>query len=199
MFFLRRILRWPGHHKLLSLVSLLFLMLVLRLIWGRFVHHQLQSQLQAIRARGEPIMPSDVVHQPIPDDENAAFFVRKAAGTLVEGIDSPRASNLQYPDYLPHPPEWMKLAEACEKAQAPAFALARAARQRERAQFATSFSVDPDLRHLTHISTLAKALCDAAEYSHLSGNDTEALERLLDVLHISRTLQHDDLFISYLV
>ena len=196
---IRRISRWPLDHKLVMLPALLLMMLLLRLLWGVAVHSQLESQLRGLRVRGEPIDPSQITHQIIPDADNAVPLYRQALKAMVEGIDSPRNSNLEYPDYFPRPADWMKLAQASEKAHAPVFALTRAARQRSRAQFDTSPNDDVDLRYLGDLRNFANTIADSAEYSHLQGNDAEAVERLRDVLHISRTLQADDYLISWLV
>ena len=55
------------------------------------------------------------------------------------------------------------------------------------------------LPYLSELKDLAGTICDGAEYAHLQGNDTEAIERILDALHIARTLQSDDYFVSYVV
>jgi hypothetical protein len=194
-----KIFRSLFNHKFKSILLLLFLMLLMRLLWGWSVHRQLQSQLSAIRARGEPIDPSQITHQPLPEDQNTVPLLRKAVSALVEGVDSPRNSNLEYPDFLLHSPQWMKFAEASEKAHGPAFALARAARQRQQAQFATSLPEEIEPHFINNVRTLANVLNDGAEYSHIRGNDTEAIERLLDALHLARALAADDFLISYMV
>jgi hypothetical protein len=193
-----KIFRWPLNHKFKAIAVLLFLMLLLRLVWGWSVHRDVQSQLQAIRARGAPIDATEVRHQAVPDEENAVVLYRKAVGTLKEPIDCPRSSNLEYPDYFPRPPKWMELAEASEKAQAAAFALVRAARQRPRAQFASSFPDEAKLRYLSQLRDLANVINDGAEYAHLHGDNVEAIERLLDALHLSHALAADDFLISYM-
>ncbi|HEV8378279.1 MAG TPA: hypothetical protein VGP99_05480 [Tepidisphaeraceae bacterium] len=194
-----KIFRWPLNHKFKAILALLLLVLVMRLVWGWSVHRELQSRLSAIRARGEPINASEVVHQAVPDEDNAVLVYRKAISALNERVDCPRNSNLEYPDYFPRPPKWMALAEASEKAQSSVFPLVRSARQRQRAQFATSFSEQAELRYLGQLRDLANVINDGAEYSHLRGNDAEAIERLLDSLHLSRALAADDYLVSYLV
>jgi hypothetical protein len=55
------------------------------------------------------------------------------------------------------------------------------------------------LPYLSELKDLACTISDGAEYAHLQGNDAEAIERIFDVLHIARTLQSDDYFVSYAV
>jgi len=57
---IRRISRWPFNHKFLALLALLLMMLLLRLLWGWSVHRHLESQLRALRVRGEPIEPPQI-------------------------------------------------------------------------------------------------------------------------------------------
>ena len=180
-------------------LALLLLMLILRLIWGWSVHRQFNVQLSVLRARGQPIDPAQITHPAVPDDNNAVVVYRKAIAVLDEHVDCPRNSNLEYPGYFPRPARWMELAQASEKAQAPAFAFARAARQRHQAQFATSFDDQAKLRYLSQLRDLANVINDGAEYAHLRGNDFEALERIRDCLHLSRALAADDYLISCLV
>ena len=46
---------------------------------------------------------------------------------------------------------------------------------------------------------MANTLADAAMYAHLRGDDAEAVERLLDLLHLGHTLRQDPVVISQLV
>src|SRR3954469_9278888 len=103
---IRRIFRRPMRYWL---VSLLVLMLIVRLVWGWWVHRQLEAQISAIRARGEPTDPSQIVHQPVPDNENAVVVYRQAVSVVNERVDCPRNSNLNYSDYFPRSSKWMEL------------------------------------------------------------------------------------------
>jgi hypothetical protein len=46
---------------------------------------------------------------------------------------------------------------------------------------------------------LATTLADGAMYRHLNGDDPEAIERLLDILHVADSFQQDDAVISQLM
>ena len=73
-----KIFRWPLNHKVKAIAVLLFFMLLLRLVWGWSVHRDVRSQLQTIRARGEPVDATEVRHQTVPDEQNAVVLYRKA-------------------------------------------------------------------------------------------------------------------------
>ena len=47
--------------------------------WGHEAQRRLDAEIAAIRARGEPILIEDFTVQPVPDSENAALLLRKAA------------------------------------------------------------------------------------------------------------------------
>lgn len=182
---------------------LIALVLIVRLIWGWWVGRQLQAQLDEIRQRGEPVAVTDMVYPLVADSENAWLLQMQAAQVIVKtGVESPRNTNTDYPDYLPYPPEWMKLAEASEKAHAQAFALARQARQLSRVQLRqglASPTIGILLPYLNQAKAMANTLADGAAYSHLKGDDGEAIERLIDLLHLARSLRQDDFLVSQLV
>jgi len=190
---------WWLKHRWYSLLLFLSLILVLRLAWGWYVHRQVQQALAALRSRGEFTSVSDVIYEKVPDSENVWKLQLRAAAALAPGVNSPLVSNLEYQNYLPFPPAWHQLADASEKANVTPFKLARQSRQLHRAQFRDhlkplQFNTD----HLREARTISNTICDGALYSHLHGNDAEALERLLDVMHLARTLRHDDLVVCQL-
>lgn len=188
--------------KLSSLAILAALMLLLRLGWGWWVGRQVAGILAEIRGRGEPVEAADVVYPVVPDSENAFVLQDQAINALVGGIDSPSNSNLEYAQYLPFPAEWMKLAEASEKAHGKAFALARQARSLPKARIpanpGTPFGMS-NFRSLNGVKSLVNTIGDGADYSHVKGDDVEAIERLLDLQHIVRTLHQDRTLVSELV
>jgi hypothetical protein len=57
----------------------LVLLIVLRLWWGWYADRQMQKEMEAIRARGEPIEWKDFDQPDIPDSENAAWYLQQAA------------------------------------------------------------------------------------------------------------------------
>jgi hypothetical protein len=179
--------RYRPARRHLALLGLILLVLIVRLIWGWWTDRALKNQLAAIRARGEPVSLDDFALPPIPDAENAWFILCEAADVVQRsGVDSPANSNLDFPNYPPYPREWMELADASEKAHAKAFELARKARQFTGVQI-------PRLSDRRYGAMyIAAILYDGAIYAHFRSDDDEALERLLDLWHLSRTIRQDE-------
>jgi hypothetical protein len=56
-----------------------------------------------------------------------------------------------------------------------------------------------EVSHLNDAKGLANVIADGAQYKQIKGEDVEAIDRLLDVLHIARSLREDEFLISQLV
>jgi hypothetical protein len=172
-----------------------------RLAWGWHARRQLAAALDDLRRRGQPVANNDAMEETVPGSENAWPLYARAINAINPGTDSPRNSALDYPAYPPYGPQWLALAAASEKANAGAFSAARAARQLPRSQFPRPRDYDPmygspewnQARHL------ANTLADGAHYAHLRGDDAEAVERLLDLLHLARSLRQDPHLVGQLV
>ena len=155
-----------------------------------------------MRSRGEPITASDVVYEPVADAQNAWVLETQAMAAIVAGADSPRSSSLEYRDYPPYPQQWIKMAQSSEQANLPAFAMARQARQRNEVQIRRNLTSPVSLVLLPYLNDtrhLANLLSDGAVWAHLQGDDAEAVERIADVLHLARSVHHDDFVVSQLV
>lgn len=138
----------------------------------------------------------------VPDDENAWLILQKAAQATQTGVDSPASSNLTYPPYPPYGDEWLAMARESEAAHVEAFRLAREARSLPRSMVRSELPASPDdlgLRSYNPIRQLANLLGDSALYCYVQGNDAESIERLLDLLHLAKSLRADPLLVSQLV
>lgn len=193
---------WWGGRTLRMAVLMVVIVLLLRIWWGWKSSRLLAAQLSAIRVRGEPASIEDLVVKSVPDAQNAYEYQVQASGAHVAGVDSPQNSVLQYPDYPPYTPRWHQLAEQSEQKHRKVFALARQARQFGEVQthqryasplFATL------LPGLNRMRTLANTLADGAVYQHLKGSDAEAMERVRDTLHVSRSVRHDEFLVCQMV
>lgn len=192
---------WTGRTVRLT-AGLVLLVGVVRLGWGWQAGRMLAGQVEAMRARGEPAAVEDFVVTRVPDAANAYEYQMQAAEAHVARADSPRNSNLEYPDYPPYTPEWHQLAELSEQKHGRVFALARQARQFDQVQTHqryTSPMFAVMLPTLNDSRQLASTLADGAIYQHLQGNDGEAVERLRDTLHLSRSVRQHDLLVPQLV
>src|SRR5689334_1621930 len=193
---LARAWRWSRGRGWPALLVLVGAMLIFRLVWGWVVQKQVEGRLAQLRARGEPATMKEVPYPSLSDSDNAWKFQLKAINAINPAVDCPRSSNLEYSG-PPYPPEWMKLAAASEQAHGQVFALLRAARPHPAAQFRkelVGISSWGDIAYLNQIKHLANIVVDGAEYAHFTGNSDEAVERLLDVLHLARSMRQDDYF-----
>jgi hypothetical protein len=184
------------------IVALLLAVLALRLIWGWHLDRLARAQAQDLRRRGQPVEFGDLLTPPIPDDRNAWKIQLRAAAALAPGVASPLNSNMEYAQYPPFGPKWTRRAEASERANAAAFALAREARRFSAVRFRTTVPpswVTSNVPDFGPTRQLACTLADGALLSQTRGDDAEAVERTLDLLHLARSVNHDDFLVSQLV
>ena len=198
---LLRVWRWWRRHPLFALLLLLAVMLGVRLAWGWMAERDLTEQMGQMRSRGEPATLGEIRYSDVAANENAWAIQMQAADALVPNRDSPRSSSLEYGE-PPYGPAWFALAAGSEAAHGQAFALLRKARQYSKAQFRKQM-VAPTyfgfFGYFNNAKHLANIVGDGAEYAHFTGNDDEALERLLDLMHLARSMRQDDFLVSQLV
>jgi hypothetical protein len=189
------------HRFASAVVTLLAFALLFRLAWGWYARRELAAALDDVRRRGQPTAPGDSAEEIVPDSENAWPFYAKAILALKPNVFSPRSSALNFPDYPPYGAPWDAAAAASETANAGIFPAARAARQRPRSQFPRPRDYDPAVGspEWNQARHLANTLADGALYAHQHGDDAEAVERLLDLLHLARSLRQDPHLVGQLV
>ena len=194
---------FSGRRKLLVLALVALSIIVVRLIWGTFSERRVRESLAALRAQGEPAEPSDIVHPHVPEEQNAWAVQLEAINAQDASVESPHNSNMAYIGYPPYRPRWWKMAEASEQANASAFAFLRQSRQLSRVQLRTTLATPLFSNFLlpraNGAKALANSLADAAEYAHLKGDDAESLDRIFDLMHLNRSLRHDDFLVSQLI
>lgn len=192
---------WVRRHKFAtSIIALAALVLLLRLTWGWYCTRHLAMEWEKVRNEGHPTTLSDLEPVPLAEGENAWTTYAQAIAALKPGVESPRNSAIEYPQYPPHGPEWEALAEASEKQNAGAFVAARQARQITGARLPRQpGKVWQPSPMLNNARVLGNTLADGAQFAHLRGDDAESIERLLDALHLARSMRQDTLGISQLV
>ena len=50
-----------------------------RVWWGHVAESRLQAKIAEYRAAGQPVLIEDFAVEPVPDEENGAYFLRQAA------------------------------------------------------------------------------------------------------------------------
>lgn len=164
-----------------------------------------QGQPAQVDPPSAPVEPAAIESpriERVPDDENAWLIFLKAAQAGQTGVDSPASSNLEYPAYPPFGDKWQEMAAASEAAHGEAFHLARQARSLPRSMVRSKIPASPEDLGMTQynpIRHLANLLGDSAMHNHLEGDDAEAIGRLLDLLHLAKSMRADPILLSQLV
>lgn len=170
--------------RISSLVLIALLALAgLRWWWGRAAQARLNEAIASARARHEPVLPEDFPISTLPDDRNAAITLQRAAAALVEEANF-RAMYLRNSGPLT-PAELLRVGVIAENNRIP-LQLVRHARSQPEADWGIGF---PSIAHVQSVPELARrqhyvsqleqwlALC-----GHAQGNDSEAMEHVLDLL-----------------
>lgn len=160
-----------------------------RIWWGHVAEGRLQAKIAEYRAAGQPVLIDDFATEPVPDEENGAYFLRQAASLAQpkeEMLDIAKDAALR----AEHADELRQYVAANE----PALKLVRAARSKTRTcwdQKLTSPAFGMVVPSLSPQRMLARLTCTAALQQHAVGNDAEAIETLRDILaqavHVDRT------------
>jgi hypothetical protein len=188
------------------LAALLFILVLVLLwtAWARIAQHRLASATAGVAAVGIVIDPPEAAREQLPPQQNAATYYKQAIAAMSPAVNSPSSSTLSFPNYPPFSPAWHQSMDAAMAAQAPALSAVRTARQFEHGDwgyartsynsytltYAMSFN---QARHL------ANFIADAAVDAHLQGDDAEAIERIEDLLHLSKTVGENSDLIGRLV
>ncbi len=174
----------------------------LRWWWGWEANRRFQERIAHYRALGQPVLLEDFRKPSLPDEQNAAYFLKKAAAALT----LPDTVTLTFDDILTdprlcrqHPLEARDLFEANRES----LHLARQARARSEVDWNVRMAspiFDTLLPHLSSQRALSKYLCSAALYSHERRNDAEAIELLRDTLRCSDAVaQYSTRLLSHVV
>ena len=164
-------------------------------LWGWWSHvaaARLQSQLDAIRARHEPLLATDFKYSPVPRQQNAAKYLLAAVNAL-STVNPPSSSNSTYNNYPPFPPTWHRMVEQSTAANSGAMLLAHQSAAFTRADWG---GTNPPWNQLRQ---LANVISDAAIEAHLKGDDVLAVQRIDDLRHEADVLQASRSIVSYLV
>ncbi len=186
--------------------SAIFLLLLasLWLTWAYLANRQLQIQIVAIRARNEPLSRQDFDGPPLPKDKNAATYIDAALGAIAPGVNPPsnaNSSDVQYADYPPFPSFWHQMTQNAVVANQQALAFIRQSRKYDQADWnlPRGLTSRQFMNRLIQARPLANILADAALLAHEQGDDAEAIERILDLWHLSDMLPERANFISRFV
>jgi hypothetical protein len=175
------------------------------LVWWRIAHSRLQSKLDELAARHEPIHLSDLDFCPIPNNQNAAFYYQSAIAAMSNTVWVPADTNFTFPDYPPYPAMWHTMVDQAVAANQQSLSLARHARNFDRADWGTRLPQPPPFpvpfrfKYFNGARGLANLLGDGALQSHSHGDDAEAIQRIFDLLHLGDAISQRGFLIGRLV
>lgn len=195
--------RYWWFKRILVAVGVLILALaVLRWWWGYEAERRLQAKIDEYHAAGQPVTLEDFQFPPVPDEDNAAYFLMQAASKLVSA--SPPDEFVE--DLYSHPALVSEHADAVGRwieANADTLRLVRAARSKQKVDWQLRFTspvINMLLPQLSPQRRLAKFLCTTALFQHQQGDDAAAIETLRDVRMLGDTLgQMRGILIAHLV
>lgn len=175
---------------------------VLRWWWGWEANRRFQERVAHYRALGQPVLLEDFRKPSLPDEQNAAYFLKKAAAALT----LPDTVTLTFDDILTDPRlcrQHPRIARDLFDANRESLHLARQARARSEVNWNIRIAspiFDTLLPHISSQRALSKYLCSAALYSHERRNDAEAIELLRDTLRCSDAVAQDStLLVAHIV
>ena len=198
----------PGRFYWLKRLSLALgvffaLLIVLRIWWGYEAHRRLQTEIDRIIARGEPLFPEDFnPSEEIPDDQNAAILYKKAAGTL----DLTPAQRDFFGWKRPPDEEWTDEHWRIVADLADASAEVRELIHRARAMPGVDWglrvqspAINMLLPDLGDQRQLAKVLRQVVKHQYRTGDHAAAIETIQDMLALGRSVDEMPTLISHLV
>jgi len=212
----RRRIPWWGK-ALLIFGGVLCLLAAAWTGWLLHAQAQLRAEIDAIRARGEPLRLIDLKPPPLPPEKDAAVLLRQAVQQFeadVEPLLDALDGNMQadgYEDYywddLTNYPEvrraYSHQLQAILTAAGPTIGLARKARGLGCSDLGIDYSGSLDEAISTIVFSrqraMARFLCLAAIAAHDRGDDEEAIECTQDILTLSDWAGQYPLLIGELV
>ncbi|HEX2973264.1 MAG TPA: hypothetical protein VHP11_13095, partial [Tepidisphaeraceae bacterium] len=175
---------------------------LLSYVASHLAQSRLDGEIQKIRARGEPVLIEDFVEPAIPDEENAAFYLKRAAKAFEKMSNEQVDDFNNLPTKLPWSPADAALMEKLTARYAHALPDVRAARGKTGVNWGMQLkspAITVLLPWLTPQRTLSQYLRAAALHAHQQGDDAAAVELLRDQLMIGRTVDRSPFLISHLV
>jgi hypothetical protein len=187
--------RFRLRHVVLAALVLAGVLAGVRLWWGWHAGRRLDAAVAELRAKGEPVAEEDFARPPVPDERNAAFYLRRAAANFRmsrEQAEDERREDFYFP---PLSPEAVASMGALLEDNRGALADVRRARGLAAADWGppprslVQSDWMPFLLELSAQRGLAKRLSYGVWHAHRTGNHAEAVERLRDMLGVSRALK----------
>jgi hypothetical protein len=197
--------RWAIRFAL-AIAALIVIVPLSLFIWGMWEARQLDRELAAMRAAGEPTAVSDLDSPVVASNENcvpefqAAAQIVQQKAVAYKAIDDLNGYFVSV--RLPLRDDERKLIRAALDASAQAFPLVDSATTKPSVGLGlkvTSPAFTRLIPNLTDDRALARALSYAAFDSQTNGDTADALRRSGQILSVSRMADHDPSLIGHLV
>jgi len=194
----------PKHPLRRLALCLLFLALALVLAhaaWGHLAQRRLDARLRHLHAAGQPIYPADFTTPTLPAGQNAADDLIAASEILKRPDAIPKSFDHIYLG-LPLTPAEIQTITDTLAARADVLALADAAAKKPHVHWDIDPAAPTVLRHfpaLDGVREIANLLRADALLAHQQGRDDHALDRIEQILQISRHVDHQPAVVSHLV
>lgn len=169
--------------------------------WSKRAEQRLAEYLAELRSQGEPTEPADLIHPPIPVEDDAAIDLLAAAALVDEQGEALKAYG-QIPFDRPLSAEEIATISALVVAERDALDRVRAARDKRGADWRIPYqspSVMTLLPHLNTQRTLATLCRAAALDAQLRGDHAAAVEYLRDVFAMGEALDTQPVLVGHLV
>lgn len=170
-----------------------------------YTAHTYADAVRELRTRGFPATLADLQSPALPDDQNAAVLLIRAADMFIPEDCSPRSSSIEYGPALPYSQEWFELAERSIVSHAELLKAVRQARSCPAISWNPTMVGKPSdwmsatLPTFSGQRALANTVADAALLEHFKGNDAEALEYARDLIFIADANARRPFHVSHLV
>ena len=181
---------WWLKRILAAMCVLLLMLLGLRWWWGWDAERKLQARIAEYRALGQPVTLEDFKLPPIPDEDNAAYFLKQAAAR----ITVPPGLKIDFHD-ISHDPDTLNLNAAdittllvANKATFDRIDRAMTCNLLDWKVNCTTTNPFPNQPELSQLPELGKLLALATRFAHLQGDDDLALQHLQRQLYIGRVI-----------
>lgn len=169
--------------------------------WSKRAEQRLADYLADLRAQGEPTEPADLIHPPIPAEDDAAIDLLAAAALVDEQGEALKAYG-QIPFDRPLSAEEIATISALVAAERDALDRVRVARGKRGADWRIPFQSPTVMTLLPHLNTqrtLATICRAAALDAQLRGDHAAAVEYLRDVLAMGEALDTQPVLVGHLV
>ena len=192
--------------RLSLLAATLILLIFLSRAW--MIHSEtrrLNAEIQRWKKAGLPILPGDFETPPVPDEQNAAVAISRAAMAVVENKES--LDMWEELEQVPLSANARRVADAILGENVRALQAVRSAHNLTQVRwksmgykaYVSGAMIDPHQPNWSKLRALANLLSLAAKRALDRGDEAEFIEALADARLISRTLAKDPNIVSDMV